>query len=70
MKQVLERLKGGENNDYVLRGNSAWIDVENLTVYLVKTDEGISIDVFPKRNGETEIDDPIVSTWALFNEAN
>src|SRR5665213_3272173 len=30
----LQSFAGGEVNDYVLRGRSAWIDVDNLTVYI------------------------------------
>lgn len=51
--------------DYELVGESTWITVKNLSVYVKKTDEGVVVDIFNK--GE-EADEPLASTYAFFNE--
>lgn len=54
-----------EGTNFILTGESCWIKVDNLNVYIKKNDEGVSIDVFPMDNQ----DEPIASTWALYSEA-
>ena len=68
-EKIITRLKKGEINDYVLNGNSIWIDVENLTLYIHKTDEGVVVDIYPKKTDllDSEI---IASTYAFFNEGS
>jgi len=63
---TLEENEGG--TDYILdpEARSVWITVDNLSVYIVRTDEGVSVDLYPKgREGDTSI----ASTWALRQEA-
>ena len=68
--KTLVPLKGGEINDFVLKDNSCWIDVDNLTVYIHKTDEGVIVDIYGKKDGKTLADEgPISSTYAFFNES-
>lgn len=36
--------------DYTLDGNSVWLTVKGFSVYVQKTDEGISVDIYPLDN--------------------
>lgn len=54
-----------QGTDYVLVGQSCWIEVENLSIWIRKSDEGVSIDVYP--NGD-EMNNSIAETWVLFLE--
>ena len=58
-----------DGNDYTLQedATSCWITVGNLSVYIVRTDEGVSVDIFAKgaEGGES-----IAGTWALDTEAD
>ncbi len=51
----LEQENPGEN-DYTLREGyiSCWITVDNLSVYIVRTDEGVVVDIFPRWREEDE----------------
>ena len=51
--------------DLVLQEEPIWITVENLSVYVHKTNEGVVVDIFPLGD---EMEDPITSTYAFFNE--
>lgn len=55
-------------NDYTMLAveNSAWITINNISVYLRRTDEGVAVALYPRGR---ELDDEIVGTWALFSEA-
>jgi hypothetical protein len=53
------------DTDYVLVGNSCWIAVKNLSVYIRKCDDGVSIAVYPRGS---EMNDSIAETWALYTE--
>lgn len=52
--------------ELILAKGSCWITVNNLSVYIVKADEGVSVDIYPlgDETGET-----LGSTWALYSEA-
>lgn len=52
--------------DYILTEGSAWVQVGNIAVYIHETDEGVVCDMFA--NGR-EIDEPLASCYAFFNEA-
>jgi len=55
-----------DSDDFTMVGDSTWITVDNLHVHLIRTDEGVVVDVF---KGKLEpYDDPITSTYAYFNE--
>ena len=56
---------GSAENDYILNGESAWITVGNISVYIKKNDEGVSVDLFSK-DDEFE---QIAGTYALYSEA-
>lgn len=53
--------------DYVLRkGHDVlWVTVDNLSVYLRRTDEGVAVDIYPL---DGEMDDSLAGCWALFSE--
>jgi len=53
-------------SELVLAKDSCWITVNNLSVYVMKTDEGVSVDIYPlgAEDGES-----LGSTWVLYSEA-
>ena len=59
-------LRDGESNEYKMKDDGCWIADENLTVHIIKTDEGVVVDVYGLHQ---ENEDAIASTWAAFNEA-
>lgn len=61
-------LSHDDENDYTLRDGetSCWITVDNISVYIVRTDEGVVVDLFPRY---LEMECAIASTYAFFNEA-
>ena len=46
-------------------GTDFWIIVGNLAVNVIRSDEGVVVDVWPHR---TVADGPIASAYAFFNE--
>ncbi len=60
--------RDGEENDYILEEGapSCWISVDNISVYVRRTDEGVAVDLYPIG---LEMEDALVGTWALFSEA-
>ena len=48
------------------RQSSIYVTVENISVYIKRDDEGVSVDLFPLNH---EMDDSIGSTWATYDEA-
>jgi len=54
-------------SDYTLPSeqNSVWITVENLSVYVHKTDEGVVVDILPRGD---EMSESIASTYAFWTE--
>lgn len=42
-----------------------WITVDNLSVHVVQTDEGVIVDIYPL---DHEDDEPIASTYAFFSD--
>ena len=68
----MEILKHISENDYEFQSqpngyHSCWITIKNLSVYIVKTDEGIMLEVYPLGR---EYDEALISTYVFFNEAN
>lgn len=61
-------LKREGESDYVLRKkhDSVWITINNISVYVRRTDEGVAVDLYPKGD---EMEDSMCGTWALFSEA-
>jgi len=57
------------DNDYTLKEDqtSCWITVDNLSVYVHRTDEGVIADILPRKG---EDGDPIASCYAFFNEGS
>jgi hypothetical protein len=51
---------GGETHD------NAWITVGNISVHIVRTDEGVVVDLYPKA---AEMSEAMMSTYLFFAEA-
>jgi hypothetical protein len=63
-------IKPGEENtlpdgDYVLDAGAGWFAVQNLSIRIHETDEGVVVDIY-RRGAEGE--PAIASTYAFFNE--
>lgn len=63
---ALSQEENNADNEYTLNDNTAWITVGNISVYICKGDEGVSVELYPLQR---ELDDPIASTWATYSEA-
>lgn len=63
---ALSQEDGNADNEYTLNDNTAWITVGNISVYIRKGDEGVSVDLYPVGG---EMEEPIASTWATYLEA-
>lgn len=44
-----------------------WVSAFGFDIHILKTDEGVVVDVWPKEDGVT--DEPLVSTYAFIDEA-
>jgi hypothetical protein len=53
--------------DFELKEGSVWIEAGNISVYVVKTDEGVIVELHPK--GHEVGDDILHSGYAQFSEA-
>lgn len=59
-------LKLAEEGQYVLKEESCWITVGNLSVYIKREKEGVRIDVYPLND---EMSKAIASSFAFFEDA-
>lgn len=61
-------LKAVSSDEFELVANepSAWVTVDNISVYIRRNDEGVSVDLFPK--GHENMESP-AGTWLTFDEA-
>lgn len=61
-------LRQKDETDYILEDDatSCWITINNISVYIRRTDEGVAVDLYPLHQ---ELYDSIVGTWATFDEA-
>ncbi|MBW4465620.1 MAG: hypothetical protein KME07_09295 [Pegethrix bostrychoides GSE-TBD4-15B] len=68
-RQPVAALQQTADTEYRLNPqySSCWISIETISVYIRCTDEGVSIDLYPLNN---ETEEAIVSTYALFSEAD
>ncbi len=66
MNDVLKR--DGPGPDFILEEGEdcVWIAVDNIAVYVRRTDEGVAVSLYPKAR---VLDDELAGTWALFSEA-
>ena len=53
------------DTDCVLHGDSCWITVGDASVYLSKSDDGVSVDVYPLGK---EMDGSIIDAWVTWDE--
>jgi hypothetical protein len=66
---LLAQLEDGvPQSDYILKEGerSCWIQVNNIAVHIARTDEGVSVDLYP---AGSEMNDSLAGTWLLFQEA-
>ena len=59
-----------QNTEYTLKEAypSCWVTVNNISVYIVRTDEGVVVDLYAL--GCEDEQASIGSTWAMFQEAS
>ena len=48
-----------DSNDYRLKGRSAWISVDKLSVYVHRTSKGVAVDIYSQGN---EANDPVLAS--------
>lgn len=53
------------DDDYILVEDQCWVEVKGFAIKIMKTDEGVVVDVWPTGK---EIDSPIASTYAFDSE--
>jgi len=66
-EQALKQTEGDTDYELNEEYQSCWITVNNISVYICKTDEGVVVDLFPLHR---ETDESIAGTWATFAEAS
>ena len=54
------------SEDFELKEGSAWVTVGNISVYIQKAAEGVSVDLFPLGD---EMSESLAGTWLTFAEA-
>ena len=57
-----------DGTDYILQDgyNSVWITVNNVSVNIVRREDGVSVALYPLHQ---EMNDCITETWATWGEA-
>lgn len=58
--------KGSNDYDLVARHKSVWITVGNISVHVIRTDEGVAVDLYPAGR---ETDDALASAYAFASDA-
>lgn len=68
MSRIIQVKTLSDSCDYKMAKDikSLWIEVDNISVHIVRTDEGIVVDLYPLG---CENQDAIATTYAFFNEA-
>lgn len=61
-------LNPNSESDYVLNPahSSVWITVGNISIYLRRHDEGVSVDLYPVQQSDSN---SLAGTWLTFAEA-
>lgn len=61
-------LKPASSTEYVLdeKAPAAWVQVDNISVYVRRNDEGVSVDLYPVGHEDAE---SLAGTWLTFGEA-
>jgi len=57
-----------QGTDYVLneKATSCWITVDNISIYIVRTEEGVAVEIYPLNH---EMDEMLGCTYAPFAAA-
>jgi hypothetical protein len=66
--EALIKEQDNSDTDYILNPDypSCWITVDNVSVYIQRTDEGVIVDLYAKGQ---ECGELLTSTYASFEEA-
>lgn len=67
-KRDLEALEPS-GSDYVLREGvgSCWVEVDNISVYIIRTPQGVTVELLPKG---VEADQSLADCSATFDDAD
>jgi len=72
MPKIIEQepqLVKKSNFEYELVDNGdVWVSAKNLDIKIVDTGDGVSVDIYPKGEGDKDEYGSIASAWALFTE--
>jgi len=63
---IREETKILPDGDYILADGAAWFEIQNISIHLQQTDEGVVCDMYPLHR---ETNDSLASTYAFFAEA-
>ena len=68
MENENQALRAESEVDYVLKEGhtSCWVTIENISIHIIKTDEGVVTDLYPT-GYEDEV--AVAGTWLTFAEA-
>lgn len=55
-----------DDADYTLADGAAWFTIQNISIRIHATDEGVVVDLYPR---ELEMNPPLTSAYAFFSEA-
>jgi hypothetical protein len=77
LRTVLRRIFGrtdgaltqdGASDDYILKADehSVWIAVGEISVYIKREDEGVTVDLYPLA---AEMEESLAACWALYADA-
>ena len=67
MENQTDALHREDSTDYKLNSNhqSVWVTVHDLSVYIRRNDDGVSVDIYDLNK---EMDESLAGTWALYRE--
>ena len=50
------RLKTKGEHDYILDGDEVWIEIDNIVVYVRRTEDAVTVDLTPKVSAHETLD--------------
>lgn len=65
-EEIRALVEDQDPSDYILTGKSCWVTVENVSVWIRKTDEGVLVEMYPHLG---EMMPPIMSSYVSYDEA-
>lgn len=67
MNSIANNITIDGETDITLLSDSLWVTVGNVSVHVIKTDEGVVVDLYPLGH---ETDEVLASTYINFSEAD